>query len=138
MTDKTTEALKLAEEAANRVIETLEYLKTIGIHSDSLAPAIRAEKKALAAIREALAEQDKQEPVAVISESAIGLVKLHSNGACLPFGTQLYAAPVSIESAVLAEREACAKVCEDRGPKEGSMKLISDGFAALIRARGEK
>ena len=36
-----------------------------------------------------------QEPVAVISESAIGLVKLHSNGACLPFGTQLYAAPVS-------------------------------------------
>ena len=36
------------------------------------------------------------------------------------------------------EREACAKVCEDRGPKEGSMKLISDGFAALIRARGEK
>lgn len=37
----------------------------------------------------------EQEPVAVISESAIGLVKLHSNGACLPFGTQLYAAPVS-------------------------------------------
>ena len=43
----------------------------------------------------ALAEPVKQEPVAVISESAIGLVKLHSNGACLPFGTQLYAAPVS-------------------------------------------
>ena len=40
------------------------------------------------------AEPVKQEPVAVISESAIGLVKLHSNGACLPFGTQLYAAPV--------------------------------------------
>ena len=36
------------------------------------------------------------------------------------------------------EREACAKVCEDRGPKEGSMKLISDGFAAAIRVRGEK
>jgi len=42
-------------------------------------------------------EPVKQEPVAVISESAIGLVKLHSNGACLPFGTQLYAAPVKRE-----------------------------------------
>ena len=42
-----------------------------------------------------LAEPVKQQPVAVISESAIGLVKLHANGACLPFGTQLYAAPVS-------------------------------------------
>ena len=39
-------------------------------------------------------EPVKQEPVAVISESAIGLVKLHSNGVSLPFGTQLYAAPV--------------------------------------------
>ena len=55
--NKTIDALKLAEEAANRVIETLEYLKTIGIHPASLAPAIRAEKKALAAIREALVEQ---------------------------------------------------------------------------------
>ena len=36
----------------------------------------------------------EQEPVAVISESAIGLVKLHSNGVSLPFGTPLYAAPV--------------------------------------------
>ena len=40
-------------------------------------------------------EPVKQEPVAVISESAIGLVKLHSNGVSLPFGTPLYAAPVS-------------------------------------------
>ena len=40
-------------------------------------------------------EQEKQEPVAVISESAIGLVKLHANGVSLPFGTPLYAAPVS-------------------------------------------
>ena len=37
----------------------------------------------------------KQEPVAVISEFAIGFVKLHANGVSLPFGTQLYAAPVS-------------------------------------------
>ena len=57
--NKTIDALKLAEEAANRVIETLEYLKTIGIHPASLAPAIRAEKKALAALREVMAEQEK-------------------------------------------------------------------------------
>jgi len=39
-------------------------------------------------------EPVKQEPVGVISESAIGLVKLHSNGVSLPFDTPLYAAPV--------------------------------------------
>ena len=57
-----------------------------------------------AAIREVLADhiaasgkpiaEPAQEPVGVISESAIGLVKLHSNGVSLPFGTPLYAAPV--------------------------------------------
>ena len=72
--NKTTEALKLAEEAANRAITTLEYLKTIGVHSDSIDPTIRAEKKALAAIRSALADhiastgkmvaEPVQEPVA--------------------------------------------------------------------------
>ena len=36
------------------------------------------------------------------------------------------------------EREACAKVCEEVGPKDGSLKLITEGFAAAIRARGEK
>jgi hypothetical protein len=36
------------------------------------------------------------------------------------------------------EREACAKVCEEVGPKEGPMKLVTDGFVAAIRARGEK
>jgi len=55
----------------------------------------------------------KQEPVAVISESAIGLVKLHSNGACLPFGTQLYAAPVSAEAIRAGALEEAAKVCEE-------------------------
>ena len=66
MTDKTTAALKLAEVAANRAITTLEYLKNIGVHSDSIDPTIRAEKKALAAIREALADHsgDANEMVA--------------------------------------------------------------------------
>ncbi len=79
--NKTIDALKLAEEAANRVIEALEYLKTIGIHPDSLAPAIRAEKKALAAIREALAEQEKQEPVAWHEPNAYGNVTTHKKWA---------------------------------------------------------
>jgi hypothetical protein len=60
--NKTTEALKLAEKAANRAITTLEYFKTIGIHSDSIDPTIRAEKKALAAIREVLAEPEITTP----------------------------------------------------------------------------
>jgi len=51
------------------------------------------------------AEPVKQEPVAVISESAIGLVKLHSNGACLPFGTQLYAAPIEHQWVDLTDDE---------------------------------
>jgi len=64
--------------------------------------------------REALAEPVKQEPVAVISESAIGLVKLHSNGACLPFGTQLYAAPVSTEAIRAEALEEAAKWFEGK------------------------
>ena len=122
--NKTTEALKLAEEALNAM------LTHMGMDEDEWTkPTFNQAREALAAILEALAEpvcehriadarnefvRDgyicikcgalfraafhaepvKQEPVAVISESAIGLVKLHSNGACLPFGTQLYAAPV--------------------------------------------
>jgi len=49
MTDKTTEALKLAEEAL------VEYRDN---------QYIKAPRKAIAAIREVLAEQEKQEPVA--------------------------------------------------------------------------
>ena len=102
MTDKTTAALK-------RVEVWVESLT--GLH-----PEVSQEQdEILAAIREELAEQalqklsdfhqymeateqEKQEPVAVISESAIGLVKLHANGVSLPFGTPLYAAPVSAEA----------------------------------------
>ena len=57
-------------------------------------------------------KQEKQEPVAVISKSAIGLVKLHSNGDCLPFGTQLYAAPVSVEAIRAEALEEAAKECD--------------------------
>ena len=186
--NKTTEALKLAEEA----------LETAPIEYDFHGEPVDKEfaelsNKALAAIREALAEQEKQEPVAwmwvcvdvesrsietgllfnrgaddentdwtplyaapvsapaqepvaVISESAIGLVKLHANGVSLPFGTPLYAAPVSVEAAVLAEREACAKVCD--GIERRKWEIVTQGgqmdgimprdCAVAIRARGEK
>ena len=59
------------------------------------------------------AAEPVQEPVAVISESAIGLVKLHSNGVCLPFGTQLYTAPVSAEAIRAEALEEAAKWFED-------------------------
>jgi len=110
--NKTTEALKLAEEA----------LLGSGYYDTT------QQRKALAAIREALAEQEKQEPVAVISESAIGLVKLHSNGACLPFGTQLYAAPVSAEAIRAEALEEAAKLCD----RHTAAELIgSDAHCAL-------
>ena len=35
-----------------------------------------------------------------------------------------------------AEREACAKVCEEIGPKGVEFDLITQGFAGAIRARG--
>ena len=116
--NKTTEALKLAEEA-------LVY------HTQQTRP-IQKTDQALAAIREALAEPVKQEPVAVISQSAIGLVKLHSNGACLPFGTQLYAAPVSAkrEWVELTDDEILKAI---RGIDGGF-----EGFRALIAAFKEK
>ena len=52
----------------------------------------------------------------------------------------LYAAPVSIEAAVLAEREACAKVCDEIFSKcvDDFEAGAADECAAAIRARGEK
>ena len=133
--NKTTEALKLAENTLRDIIRVYKF--------ETGTPVT-----ALAAIREALAEpvtiscncgdmyernsfggkfiqqygccpncdaaEPVQEPVAVISESAIGLVKLHSNGACLPFGTQLYAAPVSAEP---------CKECDAKQAKIDSLML---------------
>ena len=126
--NKTTEALKLAEEA-------LVY------HTQQTRP-IQKTDKALAAIREAKAELEKQEPVAVISESAIGLVKLHSNGACLPFGIQLYAAPVDAK-AIRAEdyikayqqgrkdmKEEAAKVCDFENHQLTGMRMDNEAWAA--------
>ena len=41
-----------------------------------------------------------------------------------------------IEAAVLAEREACAKMCEDIGRAE-EMQAIGNDYAEAIRARGQ-
>jgi len=60
--NKTTEALKLAEEAMT------SNMRLLGA-------------KALAAIREALAEQDKQEPVAWHEPNAYGNVTTHKKWA---------------------------------------------------------
>jgi len=113
--NKTTEALKLAEALENDAKEHREVSYGLDCPPERTANwkhALNCEAAARL-IREALAEPVKQEPVAVISESAIGLVKLHSNGVSLPFGTQLYAAPVSVEVIRAESLEEAAKVCEE-------------------------
>jgi hypothetical protein len=50
----------------------------------------------------------------------------------------LYTAPPSIEAAVLAEREACAKIVEADGLARGNEGLVLIKAAKRIRARGEK
>ena len=55
--NKTTAALKMTEEALDKAESVYEAVRTHPI-------AIQQVQKALAAIREALAEQEKQEPVA--------------------------------------------------------------------------
>ena len=53
----TAEQAQQIEEISTQAIKTLEYLNSIGIHSDSINPTIRAEKKALAIIRTARAQE---------------------------------------------------------------------------------
>ena len=90
-------------------------------------------------------EPVEQEPVACIIHTKEGdYVDWNSKGYCFYVDeTPLYAAPVSIESAVLAEREACAKVCEDIDTDSmiqnwKSVDYCARECAAAIRARGEK
>jgi hypothetical protein len=81
MTDKKTEALKLAWRAmANASPYGLTF------------------KNEIAAIREALAEQEKQEPVAWVGEFA-------EPNKSLPIGTPLYAAPVDAKAIRAEERK---------------------------------
>ena len=109
--NKTIDALKLAEEALKMYCEHGAIFKP----NETLAAIREALADHIAASGKVIAEPVEQEPVAVISESAIGLVKLHSNGACLPFGTQLYAAPVDAKAIRADALEEAAKLfdCDD-------------------------
>lgn len=120
-------ALKLAEKAANRAITTLEYFKTIGIHSDSIDPTIRAEKKALAAIREVLAEQS----MAMILNDPHPPHRLCECTACLEYWTPL---PDCDAFSIRAEAlEEAAKVCEDCSETLHQWTDKRKVFAAAIR-----
>ena len=55
-----------------------------------------------------------------------------------PNGTNFYTAPPSIEAAVLAEREACAEICENTYQGDDITRDWLEDAAAAIRKRGEK
>ena len=71
--NKTTEALKLAEEAFN--------YRCTPMSNYSVQTSIDKEQKALAAIREVLAQPMKQEPVAWHEPNAYGNVTTHKKWA---------------------------------------------------------
>jgi len=93
------------------------------------------------ALRQALA-QPEQEPVIFYRCNGCGHAYEQvapSSCDCMD-GTKFqsvnyYTAPPSIEAAVLAEREACAKVCE---AMDHDGVMIAKDCAAAIRARSEK
>ena len=88
--NKTTKALKLAKEALEKVKKLFRSMTADECPDD---PYISV-GEALAAIREALAEPVKQEPVGVVEPSGEwGVAGVLIAG--LPIGTKLYAAPVS-------------------------------------------
>ena len=74
-------------------------------------------------------KQPEQEPVAWQDPQYKTLIEPHK---AHPDWIPLYTAPPSIEAAVLAEREACAKYLD------GWNTAITDKLAAAIRARGLK
>jgi len=112
----TTEQAQQIEEALEDIVRVFEF--------ETGTPV-----EALAAIREALAEQELYEPEGRCKE-------------CLAYNGHLdycsKASPVSVEAAVLAEREACANVCEEVNTANKGFPLNAKTYAAAIRARGEK
>ena len=60
---------------------------------------------------EALAEQEKQEPVATVNANDEGYWADILPDRDVKVGQLLYVAPVSVEAAVLAERKRCAEAC---------------------------
>lgn len=111
--NKTTEALKLLTVALKDIACTSQT-------DDLLWWQIRA-REALAAIREALSEQDKQEPVGVVK-----VLKMYTDSSIfhyvdcqhLPEGTRLYAAPVSAKAIRAEERQRCIEAIRKAHHKE--------------------
>lgn len=95
-----------------------------------------------------LVDQKKQEPVwwhCITNGAQDGFFPYKPDDDMYKKGTltPLYAAPVSVEAAVLAERENCAKVCEEGvnmwpGEYHEEWNDACEDRAAAIRARGEK
>lgn len=131
--NKTIDALKLAEEA---LVDNI-------VGRSGRTPKTH---EAIAAIREALAEPVQQKPVAEVEITYGREPECYVTGNIddFPEGVfKLYAGPVSVEAAVLAERDACAKVCDDYAAKcaeneNWEAEDVSLINAAAIRARGEK
>ena len=97
----------------------------------------RAEGKgeeALQALSDRLA-QPEQEPVAWNGECVLG--HCGSPSGCDDSGC-CRAAPPSIEAAVLAEREACAEICETIYQNDDITQDWLEDAAKAIRARGGK
>ena len=125
--NKTTEALKLAEEA----LEELHY-------SSGTVKAVTLYKSALAAIREALAEPVKQEPVAIVvskygDPESFGERRLEVliDIQALPYDTPFYAAPVDAKAIRSEALEEAAKVC--RTAQAQGFPLNAKTYAAAIR-----
>lgn len=123
MTGKTTEAFKLAEEA----LEELHY-------SSGTVKAVTLYKSALAAIREALAGQGKQEPV---SEHDLHDVRCECCGYMTHHREHMgciraaYAAPVSAEAIRAEALEEAAKVC--RTAQAQGLQSIREAIEEAIR-----
>ena len=120
MTDKTTEALKLAKEA----------LQSCEAGNWSMSYDELAVDEALATIREALAEPVKQKLVGVVEPSEEwGVAGVLIAG--LPIGTKLYADPVSAEAIRAEALEEAAKVCRTAQAK--GLQSIREAIEAAIR-----
>jgi hypothetical protein len=111
--NKTTEALKLAEWALLTTQNALLF-SAAGSDKSMYVEAINDADKALAAIRDARAEQipewvdvdDYEEPVAWVGEFA-------EPNKSLPIGTPLYVAPVDAKAIRAEALEEAAKVCDE-------------------------
>lgn len=112
--NKTTEALKLAEEA----------LLGSGYYDTT------QQRKALAAILEALAEQEKQEPVATVDANDDGYWADILPDRDVKVGQLLYAAPVDAKSIRAEALEEAAKVC--RTAQAQGLQSIREAIEAAI------